>query len=227
MNSKPILPGLLLATFLTLALAAGCSSGGGDGGNDPGDIDQPTTAAQYTARGWEGFEAGQYATAIADFEAALALDSTYGEARAGRAWSRLVQAEDESAFAASAADFQLAVMAGEGDAYVRAGWACALLGQEGQLSAAAAQAESALASEPSFIFAHRISFNAVDARLALAFALAGQGSYSEALAQGDLISDSGIDIDEAGTWEVDGTAYFSFPGAVLAHLHKLSTQYSG
>lgn len=217
-RTPPVFWLLLLPVFLTA-----CSSGS----ENPVQVDEPSTAEEYLAQGWDHFEHGQYDEAGADFNAAIDLAADFGEAMAGLAWTRLVQADDFETFHLAGEDFQSAVNHGYTEAHVHAGWACALLGRGDDAPATADRAEAALDISSSFIFPHRLSFNAVDARLVWAMALAQQGQFAAALSQADLIRDSGISASAPATWVVAGETFASFPGAVLGHLHQLSNDYSG
>ncbi len=222
--TRPMLLNLAMLLLLGLAFTATGCGGGGDG---PGEPFTPSTAAQFTDRGWQRFESGLYDEAVADFTSAIGLDSGHGEAYAGRAWSVLVEADSQVDFANAVTDFQAAMGAGQDDAYVEAGLACAFLPLDGMLASAIASAEHAVGAEPSFVFSHRTSFNAVDARLVWAFALAEQGSFASALDVADGIVSSGIDMNAPATWVVLGTEYETYPGAVLAYLHHLSEDHAG
>ncbi len=124
--------------------------------------------------------------------------------------------------------FASAILNGEDGADVLAGRAAANLGAGGtSLEAAIADAQAALAADGEFVFIHRPSFNAVDLQLIDAFAKVDQANYSGALSTADLVLDSGIEEGTPDTWVVDEITYDSFNGAVLAHLHKISEQYSG
>ena len=124
--------------------------------------------------------------------------------------------------------FVNAINNSESGAYVLAGRAAANLGVGGaSLDTAISDAQAASVADAAFVFSHKTSFNTADLRLIEAFAKVAQGNSSGALAAADLVLDSGIDEGASGTWLVDGTTYDSFVGAVLAHLHKISGQFSG
>ena len=215
----------LIAGCLGILLLSGC---GGSSDSTPTTPTGPTTAGAYTDRGWERFEAANYSGALSDFNEAIDLSAAYGEAHAGLGWTRLAQATSSISMQTAVGSFTSAINNAEGGAYVLAGRAAANLGAGGAvLEAAAADARAALAADAAFVFGHRASFNVGDLRLIEAFAKAAQGNYAAALTAADLVLDSGIDDGSAGTWIVNGTTYDSFTGAVLAHLHQLSGQYSG
>lgn len=216
----------LVLCLLCIVLSAGC---GGDE-DDPTPIAPigPTTAVEYTERGWEWFEAAEFNDALADFKKAINLDVNFGEAYTGKGWTLLAQAVSTTDMQGAVGSFDNAINNGEAGADVLAGLAAANLGAGGtSLEAAIADAEAALALDPSFIFTHRESFSAADLRLIVAFAWAAKGEFPLALAASDPVLDSGIQEEIATTWSVDGITYESFTGAVLAQLHKLSAQFSG
>ena len=212
---------------LAAMLVAGC---GGDDDNPTPVVppDEPDTPAEYTDRGWERFEVENFTGALSDFNAAIFLDRTYGEAHTGQGWTRLSQATSRNSMRGAVDSFVNAILNGEDGADVLAGRAAANLGTGGSsFDAAIVDAQAALDADAEFVFIHRPSFNAVDLNLVDAFAKAGQADYSAALATADLVVDSGIEEGNPSTWVVDETTYDSFNGAVLAHLYKISDQFSG
>ncbi len=217
---------LVLATLLLTLLLSGC--GGGDGDGTPAIPEEPTTSSGYTSRGWTRFESGDYSGALSDFNDAINLDTTFGEAHAGQGWVRLVQATSAVSMQTSVSSFTTAIANSEGGAYVLAGRAAAYLGSGGtSLDSAIADAQAALAADSSFTFSHRTSFNAGDIHLIVAFSQGGKGDFQAALAAADLVLDSGIEQGNPGSWQVDGTTFESFTEAVIAYLNKLSEQFSG
>ncbi|MBD3162833.1 MAG: hypothetical protein GF346_10575 [Candidatus Eisenbacteria bacterium] len=212
--------GLWLGAFL---LVAGC---GGDNGNGPTPPTQ--TAEELTESGWEKFEQGNLTGARDDFDAAIDQEAAYGPAYVGQGWSRTGLAASPSAHRAAVASFDGAIERNETGAEVRAGRAAAHLGADGQnLSSAIADAQAARQAAPQFIFEHRESFTVEDLHLIEAFALAGQGNWTGALAAADEAVDSGIEQGDSGTWVVDGTTYTTFESAVLAFLQKVSVDLAG
>lgn len=213
---------------LAVLLLAGCE---GDDDSNQTPVTPPDaldTAAEYTDRGWERFEVENYSDALSDFNAAISLDDTYGEAYTGQGWTRLSQATSRNSMRAAVDSFVKATLNGEAGADALAGRAAANLGVGStSYSAAIIDAQEALAADAEFVFIHRPSFNADDIHLIDAFANAGQGDFPEALSVADLVLDSGIEEGNSDTWVVDGTTYDSFNGAVLAYLYKLSEQFSG
>ena len=223
---NPTTRGITGTALLAVLLLAGC--GGGDDPTPTTPSTDPTTAVGYANRGWDRFEDDNYSGALSDFNDAIDLDATMGEAYAGQGWARLAQAASPISMQTAAGSFANAIGNGENDAYVLAGRAAANLGSgTAFLDAAVTDAQAAVAADGVFVFSHRTSFKVVDLRLIEAFGKAAQGNFSGALTAADIVLDSGIDEGSSVTWVVDGTTYDSFNGAVLAHLHKVSEQYSG
>lgn len=210
---------------LGLFMAVGC--GGGDDG--PSGPTEPTdTAVTRTAAGWAHFEAGRWDDAVAEFQAALALDPTHGPAHGGLGWARLQLALTPVAMEAASTHFSAAIASGEAGADVLAGRASARLGAGGlSLPGAVSDAVAALESSPLFQFARRSSFDVRDLRLLVAAAWLAQGDLDAALAMADQISASGIDPQQSSTWQVGGVTLPTYAAAVLAHLHALSEEFSG
>jgi tetratricopeptide (TPR) repeat protein len=211
---------------LALVLAPGGCGGGGNGDSKP---IVPTTAEEFTARGWERFEAGDIGGALSDFDDALDIDSGHGPAYLGLGWARLGLATSTASMGLAAASFDSAGAHGVAEEEFLSGRAAAHLGMGGNPNYISAIEDAMLALQlaPDFTFAHRGSFNATDLKLVRAFAFAAQGHIPAALSAADEVMDSGIEDGLPGTWVVDGTSYGSFDGAVLAFLYKLSEEYAG
>jgi hypothetical protein len=205
-------------------LMFGCSSGG-DSDNGP---DPPDTAAEFTQRGWQRFQAGNLSGALADFTDAIDLDATYGPAYVGQGWARLGLATTAAAMQSAVTNFDSAITNGEDGAIVRSGRAAANLGAGGtSLAAAISDAQTARTADPSFVFPRRTSFTVDDLYLIEAFAHVAQAQFTEALAAADAVEDSGIEEGNSSSWVVDSVTYSSFNGAVMAYLHQLSTDHAG
>ena len=213
----------LLIMLLFVALV-GCSSGD----DTPATPTTPDTAPEYTTRGWQYFESNHFSEALDDFNAALGLVPTYGEALAGKGWCNLKLSVGASGLNAAATDFDAALTAGEEESYVIGGLAAVRLAQGGdQLPQAIMLAYVVVSTDPSFVFSHQSTFNTTDMVLISAFANAAAGEFDLALTQADLVEPSNIEADYPSTWVVEGTTHSSYIVAVLARLHQLSEQFSG
>lgn len=213
-----------LLLLVLLMVFSGCSSSD----DTPAAPATPDTPSEFTARGWRYFESEHFSAALADFDQALVLLPSHGEAMAGKGWSNLKLSVNISGLNAAAADFESARTLGENHSYVLAGLASARLAQGGSnMIQAATLAVSVAVDDPSFVFSHQTTINTTDMILISALYRAAVGEFSMALYQADLIEDSGIDPDYPGTWVVAGTTHNTYNAAVLARLHQLSEQYSG
>jgi tetratricopeptide (TPR) repeat protein len=221
--SRSVKPISICVLILIIAVI-GC--GGNGGGSRP---DVPSTAAEYSERGWERFEAGNFDGALSDFDDALGLDANWGPAYLGQGWSRLSLATSTSSMQLATASFDSALTHGQALTDCLSGRAAAYLSIGGNPAYISAISDALLALQfsPNFTFAHRNSFNFKDLRLIIAFAFAGQNHFPTALSAADELSDSGIVQGDSGTWVVGGVSYNSFKGAVLAQLQKLSDEHSG
>jgi tetratricopeptide (TPR) repeat protein len=210
--------------LIPIMIVVGC--GGNGGGSKP---DVPTTAAAYTERGWERFESGNFDGALSDFDAALGLDAGHGPAYLGQGWAKLNLATSSTSMETATASFDSAVAHGQAVADCFSGRSAAYLGVGGNPAYISAITDALLTLQlsPNYVFAHRDSFDATDLKLIKAFAFAAQDHFPAAISSADEVSDSGIEEGDSGTWVVGGVSYDSFQGAVLAHLQKLSDEYSG
>lgn len=186
----------------------------------------PTDAPSYTSRGWQSFSNGDLESARADFASALADDPAYADAHLGRGWALLGLANSATDMATAVTSFDSAVSNGLDNADLRAGRSAAQLGAD-NLPQAIADATSARASAPNFVFSHRNSFTLTDLFLVESFAAAAQGNLAAALASANNITASGVDAQNPSSWIVEGTTYASFEGAALAFLHKMSEEHAG
>lgn len=218
-----IIIGSLLIAALVVVSLGGC--GGGD--SNPSRPADPTVA-ELVARGWTQFSAGDFAAALADFDAAIARDASHGPAHVGQGWARLQLATTSSAANAAASSFGTALGLGASGPEVRAGRAAASLAVGGaSLVQAVTDAAAARQASPQFQFTRRPSFDHRDLLLIEAFAQAARNDLAAALVAANLVAPSGIDANSAASWVVDGQTYGSFGAAVLAYLHKLSLAHAG
>lgn len=195
--------------------------------------DSPTrvpelSAEELTASGWEAFEGGHLSEALSLFGAATERDSAYADAFLGIAWCGLGLAENAKGLAQAFHLFGAAIERGASEPEARAGLAAVSLAlNDGWLARAADEARAARGLEPEFVFVHRPSFDWKDLLLIEAFAEAGRGSPSAAIAAADQIQPSGIREEAPETWMVDLILKPTFVEAVLAYLQKMSTQEGG
>jgi hypothetical protein len=195
--------------------------------------DSPTrvpelSAEELTASGWEAFEGGHLSEAQPLFGAAAEQDSMYADAILGIAWCELGLAANGNDFLEAYDAFVTAIGRGASEVEARAGMAAVLLAlSHRRLPAAADEARAARGLEPEFVFVHRPSFDWKDLLLIEAFAEAGCGNPSAAIAAADQIQPSGIREEAPETWTVDLIRKPTFVEAVLAYLQKMSTQEGG
>ena len=206
-----------------LLFVAGCA--------DRERIAVPTDAAGFTDRGWGFFSDGNLEQARGDFERAIERDADFGPAYVGLGWTRLRLATATGEMEAAVSSFDSAANRGESGPEALAGKAAAELGvgSASALNAAISLAQNARTQSPGFQFEYSSSFGVTDLFLIEAFALAAQGNVASALTVADAapVGDSGIAAGTPSTWQVSGTTYPTFEGAVLAFLHKLSEEHAG
>jgi len=210
---------VLCGLLLVFVLGAGCG--------DEGKSSRPgagATAVELTEQGWAAFTEGRYDDALKCFEQAIAKDAGHGPAQVGAGWTKLESAQSDHDMRSAVDSFNAAAAAGETGADALGGRAAARLALgAAEWPGAAADAAFALSAAPAFVFEHRPSFTAADLHLIIAFAHAARARYAEALAEADLVTPSGINPADAGTWLVGGEACATFAQAVLAHLEALSS----
>jgi len=199
---------LVVAAFgLGLALSAGCGGGGGgDDGTGPTDGE---LAAEYTANGWEAFEAGNISTAQGHFEDALEKVGTYGQAHLGLGWCQASTGD----YTDAKASFDAAIANGISGADPFAGKAAALRDiTPPDYSGAVSAASSALSAAPSYQFSHDSSFDWRDLRLIMAQCYFALGDYESANDQLGLLG--GDEQDEGSE---------TFVEDLLAELEELGS----
>ncbi|MDM7913759.1 MAG: hypothetical protein QUU85_00635, partial [Candidatus Eisenbacteria bacterium] len=197
-------------------------------GDDESSRPPEETAEQITAAGWDAYEDGKMPEALECFQRAIGKDPEYEPAYVGEGWTRLALAQGEAPRSLALARFGEALRRSAGDPDALAGRAAVLLAYGwDSLDVAAEAAAGALALEPAYVFLHRATFNADDLCLIRAYTKAVRGDLAGALEAAEAIEASGFVQDDAATWRVDGVAYDSFAGAVLAWLDKLSRETAG
>jgi tetratricopeptide (TPR) repeat protein len=151
---------------------------GGCGTSDEGN--GPTPPSTHVDRGWEAFEAGDFADAESHFEAAIAEDLANSEAHNGLGWTNMKLDDLQEALTS----FDAALTHGFIGADPHAGKAILLRDLEPvDYAAAITSANSALGIESDYVFAHDADLDWKDLRLVLAQSHFALGAYDEANSQ--------------------------------------------
>jgi tetratricopeptide (TPR) repeat protein len=159
---------LLMAALLSLLLLAyGC-------GDDDDGIRQ--TAQQLTEQGLVKFDAGDYAGASADFNAAMGLDPEFYDACFWLGWAELLQ--NNAGLAEHA--FQTYVDSVSSTTDVKAGLALAYHAQD-KFEEAIAEAEGALGADPTWSFSRVSGIDYQDLALVLAHGYYETGEFGQCL----------------------------------------------
>ena len=173
---------LLIAVLLSLLLLAyGC-------GDDDDGIDQ--SAEKLTEQGLAKVDAGDYAGASADFNAALGLDPEFYDAYLWLGWAELRQ--NNAGLAEDAFVTYLAEKTTSNDA--KAGLALAYDAQdeyEGTIDAA----EELLSSDPTWTFSRDSEANYLDVALVLAYGYYMTADFAKSLQVVQDFFDPGFSVD--------------------------------
>ncbi len=151
------------------------------------------TAGELIEKGWQKFEAGNFAGAGSDFTAALSISANAGDSSGGLlglGWAQLRQ--DQAGLAEDNLVEHLNLSSGSDDG--RAGLAFAYLGQD-KFQSAIDAGEAVLSSNPSWTFGHDGSVNYSDVRLLLAQSYYALADYSESLKIVQQYFDSSFSVD--------------------------------
>lgn len=167
---------LALVSWMAALPLAGCGGGGGDGGT-------PLTPEELIAAGWASFEGGDYAEAR-DFFQASVNGADGAEARNGLGWS--LARLDQLDTALAQFDASLAFSSADPEPFAGRS-AVARDVDPPQFAVSIASADSALARDPAFAFAHDSSVNWMDLRLIIAQSAYGLGDYARAVAEVDSL----------------------------------------
>ena len=183
---------LLALAAMVLSAVAGC---GGKGGTST----QPPTVAD----GWTKFTAGDYAGAIATFNAVLTDDPSLNDAHNGLGWSYAFDGNLSTA----KGEFETAINNDPALTDAHAGLSSVLLAM-GDHPGALEQATAVLDADTQWTFSHYSGVDHADVRLIRAQANFAMGSASFASAQSDLdvlFPANGLDPNEASTWNEQPT----------------------
>jgi Tfp pilus assembly protein PilF len=173
-------------------------------GDDDDGVTQ--TAEELTDQGCNKFEAGDFDGAVADFNAAIGLDTDYARAYLGLGWAKLRQSR-----AGLAEDAFLTYMAKSStqanDVLAGLAFAC---DAESKPQEAIAYAEDLLAADPQWSFGHDSNVNYLDVALVLADNYYLTADYEQSLAVVQQYFDSTfnppIDTDQGRTQLADKLA---------------------
>jgi hypothetical protein len=168
--------------LLMLLAAAGCSKGSSSTGPEDSKV------RESLAQGWQDFEGQRFDSAVNDFTDAFTAASSSadrGEALTGRGWSyaykrNLPLARTDLVFATGISGIASSALT---DARVGAAFVLFALND---FTGAAAYADSALSSTPSYAFTHDSKVTAKRIRLLLAQSYFANGQFSQAASQMDI-----------------------------------------
>lgn len=170
--------------------------------------------SKFVDEGWDFFEAGDYDSSLARFQAAAALEPDDIDVLEGFVWTYLYMYEFDDCESALAS--ALGIDPDRADCLV----AAAFLYQATEaFEAAITAAEQALAEVgSSYVFAHDSGVTDEDVRYSLILALAGRGDFTGALEEARHLDPSiEIDPEDPGTWGGHST----FEEAMIALIEDL------
>ena len=186
-----------------------------DNGSEP-----EATAGELINSGWLKFEAGEYSSAVSDFNSAITKDASAFEAYSGIGWSqiRLDQIDDAET------NYLTALNGNYAGKELLAGLAAISLANE-EYTTAIGFAESILNIDPDWIFEHDNTVDYKDVWYVVAIAYFHEGDFTEVEAA-ILKIDSSYSIDEndSATWNVGTNSYNSYQEAVAAYLQSLPSE---
>jgi tetratricopeptide (TPR) repeat protein len=175
----------LLPVLLTIGLSLTSCNEEDKGGGGPGG--PQLTAEELNTMGWDDFAVGAYRTAAENFEAALALEGGFQEARLGVGWAYAFRGRYDDAISA----FDV-ILGGSFATDAYAGQAAAALPTHPDLAIAAAH--DALARNATYAFARRTSYDYQDLHLILAEANFALAQYPAAQTEVDNLNpQNGLD----------------------------------
>jgi len=169
---------------------------------------------KFVDEGWDFFEAAEYDSCLARFQAAAGLDPDNIEVLEGPVWAHLYMYEFEDCEAALEA--ALDVDPDRPDCLVAAAFLYQATEAFEEAITAAGAALAGIGSN--YVFGHDSSVTDEDVRYSLILALAGTGDFEGALEEAMKL-DASIEIDpeDPGTWGSHST----FEGAMIALIEDL------
>ena len=178
------------------------------------------TAGELIASGWVNFEAGEYTSAINDFNSAITKDASAFEAYSGIGWSQIrLDRIDEAEI-----NYLTALDGNYAGKEVLAGLAAISLATE-EYTTAIGYAESILNIDPDWVFEHDNTVDYKDVWLIVATAYFHEGDFAEVeLAIQNIDSAYSISENDSNTWIVDGNSYLTYQEAVAAYLQSLPSE---
>jgi len=164
---------------------------GGCGGSTSGPPAE--SAAGLTARGWEAFEAGDYATAAERFAAALDLDAGFLEAMTGQGWADLRRGN-----LSGAGDRFDAALDRDPSLYDAAAGRMLVEAGSGDPTGVIRDGSAILEAVPGYVFTHDRDLSASDLHWFLARAALDLGDDARVLAELDVLAPGhGLDPEAA------------------------------
>jgi tetratricopeptide (TPR) repeat protein len=151
------------------------------GGNGPTGF-QFRNPEEFTAEGWQAFESGDYALAVAKFDSAGLSDPEFSEGLNGAGWSYGRLGEFDS----SGVRFEAALGLDENFLEASAGGALAFHALN-RFSESIAEANNLLNRDPNFVFSHDAAIDALDIRITLAQSYFSIAQFDSAANQMDII----------------------------------------
>ena len=178
------------------------------------------SAEELITSGWVKFEAGEYTSAINDFNSAITKDASAFEAYSGIGWSQIrLDRIDEAEI-----NYLTALDGNYAGKEVLAGLAAISLATE-EYTTAIGYAESILNIDPDWVFEHDNTVDYKDVWLIVATAYFHEGDFAEVeLAIQNIDSAYSISENDSNTWIVDGNSYLTYQEAVAAYLQSLPSE---
>ena len=198
----------IILIIVTLSLFS-CEDNGGE---------PEATAGELINSGWVNFEAGEFSSAVSDFNSALSKDASAFEAYSGIGWSqiRLDQIDEAET------NYMTALNGNYAGKELLAGLAAISLVNE-EYTTAIGYAESILNIDPDWVFEHDNSIDFKDVWLLVATAYFHEGDFAEVeLSILKIESTYSISENDSNTWVVDGNSYLTYQEAVAAYLQSLA-----